>query len=476
MDPSYVILILVGALLVFGGIILWLQGRLAAATSEMNALEGEEHRMFDFLHVLGLAIEEDYTPRKLYRVIVEGVEEVIGADGAGLYLLSEDGTSLVPACITEGCPPTMPIPGEVGEKLAGDAGALLDYLRLNKVPRADGVIGRCLQASESMRVADLRAREELGHTGRLVAEDTELMVSPMKHAGRDLGVLVAARSGREPSFNENDFDVFRAMVEQSAFALGNALVHQEVAEKRQLDRELRLARTVQRVLLPVAEPAFAGYRIHGTNVPARLISGDYYDYIPLGPDRLGVAIADVSGKGASAGLLMAGCRSALRAVATREETPATLLAEVNRQLFADMREDMFISMAFVVLEGENISLCRAGHDAPLMFRKAAADVEVLKPGGLAIGLDSGPVFERVTGDHKDTMTSGDCLLLYTDGVTEAENRSGEEFGKERLRTTFRDLAEEGAERVVAGLQETLREFAGGTRQMDDITLIAIEKR
>lgn len=476
MDPEYVILILVGALLLFGVFILRLQDRLASAANEKAALEVEEHRMFDFLHVLGLAIEEDYTPRKLYRVIVEGVEEVIDADGAALYLLSEDGKGLVPACVTPGCPPTMPIPGKVVAKLEGDPKGLLDYLRLTKAPRGAGLMGRCLDGGESMRIANIQGREELGEAQLLVREGTEVMISPMKHGGRDLGVLMAARVGREVSFNANDFDVFRALVEQSAFALGNALVHLEVAEKRQLDRELRLARTVQRVLLPETDPAFAGFRIHGTNVPASLISGDYYDYISLGPDRLGVAIADVSGKGASAGLIMAGCRSALRALAHGAETPADVLAKVNRQVFSDMKEDMFISMALVVLEGDRVHLCRAGHDAPLMFRKNTGELEVLKPGGLALGVDNGPVFERVTGNHLDRMDPGDCLLLYTDGVTEAESVSGDEFGKERLRETFLELAEAGAEQVVDGLQSALRQFVGSARQMDDITLIAIEKR
>ena len=178
----------------------------------------------------------------------------------------------------------------------------------------------------------------------------EALLAPVTHAGRDLGVLamVGHRGGRPVS--EKDFEVFRSLAEQSSFALGNSLIHQEAAEKRRLDRELRTASDVQRVLLPGADPEPAGYRIHGTNVPARIISGDYYDYIELPDGQLGVAIADVSGKGVSAGLMMATCRSALRSLAGPCRSPAGALAAVNRQLFPDMREDMFISMAYVMLE------------------------------------------------------------------------------------------------------------------------------
>ena len=476
MDPSYVILVLVGALIVCGIVVLRLQHKVLDATREKIALEGEEHRMLDFLHLLGLAIEDDYTPRKLYRMIVEGVEEVIDGDGSALYLLSGDGKDFVPAHLTAGCPPLMVFPKEVVDKLLGDQEGLLSYLRLVKCARANGLPELSLSSGESLRIADLRTRSELAGVAELIPENTEVMISPMKHGGRALGVLVVARTARELAFNRNDFDVFRAMAEQSAFALGNALVHQEVEEKRQLDRELHLARAVQRVLLPAEDPAVPGYRIYGTNVPARIISGDYYDYIPLEEGRFGVAIADVSGKGASAGLLMATCRSSLRAVAGRNASPGATLAAVNRQIFSDMKEDMFISMAYLVLQGSRIVLARAGHDAPLLFRQSTGEVEVLKPGGLALGVDDGPVFERVTKEFEGEMEKGDCLLLYTDGVNEGENVSGEEFGKDRMREEFRKLASSGAERVVSGLQQALGAFVGEARQNDDITMIAIEKR
>jgi sigma-B regulation protein RsbU (phosphoserine phosphatase) len=143
-----------------------------------------------------------------------------------------------------------------------------------------------------------------------------------------------------------------------------------------------------------------------------------------------------------------------------------------------MREDMFISMAYVILESGSgrVRLARAGHEPAILFRRASEGIELLKPGGLAIGIDDGPVFERVTGDLEIELGPGDCLLLYTDGVNEAENRIGEEFGKERLGEVFSRAAREGAEAAVKALQDELRRFVGDRRQMDDITMIAIERR
>jgi sigma-B regulation protein RsbU (phosphoserine phosphatase) len=477
--PDWVAWVWMGLVLVvvagFGFGLLKLRSRLREIAREKDEIEGEEHRMFEFLHLLGGMIEEHTVDRKLYKVIVEGLEEVLDGEGAALYLNSHDGGHLVPAYLSEGCPPLMSVPEEVWLDGKADRKALSSYLRLAKVPVGRGVLGWCLRRGESMWVRDVGTHESM--EGLEYGGGIEAMLAPVRHGGKDLGVFLVVRQPGDARFTRNDFAVFRSLAEQSSFALLNSMVHREAGEKRRMVRELRVARDVQQVLLPGADPDLPGYRIYGTNVPARIISGDYYDYIPLENNQLGVAIADVSGKGVSAGLMMATCRSALRAAAGNT-SPAGALAAVNRQLFPDMREDMFISMAYVVLENGmgRMTMARAGHDAPLMFRKGSGEVEVMKPTGLALGIDEGPVFERVTGDFEAQFETGDCLLLYTDGVNEAENEAGEEFGKDRMREVFRTAASRGADQVVSELQRELGEFVGGNKQMDDITLIAIEKR
>jgi sigma-B regulation protein RsbU (phosphoserine phosphatase) len=123
-----------------------------------------------------------------------------------------------------------------------------------------------------------------------------------------------------------------------------------------------------------------------------------------------------------------------------------------------------------------MTFARAGHEPALIFRKASGEVEISKPKGLAIGIDAGNVFERVTLDERITLSSGDCVLLYTDGVKEALNASEEEFGLERLSAAFRDTARLGAEAVVKQVQEEVKSFTGSGSQMDDVTIVAIEKR
>ena len=139
---------------------------------------------------------------------------------------------------------------------------------------------------------------------------------------------------------------------------------------------------------------------------------------------------------------------------------------------------MFVSLVCLTIDGPNghIRLARAGHDAPILFRSGTGTIEKIKPPGVALGIDEGEVFERVTKDLDLTLESGDCLLLYTDGVCEAVDKDDNEFGAERLEKEFIKSAPMGAEVVVESVKKAVSDFAGDEPQMDDITMIALEKR
>ncbi len=440
--------------------------------------EGEEQRMFSFLHDLGLAIENDPSPTVLSRIIVDGIDKVVNARGGAIYFLGAGNEFLLPSYISEDCPPLIGIPVEVRKKAARDPRALESHVRLSRVAADEGILGQCLAVGEPIHVPDVKNHPAFRDAFTRYADDVSALLSPLRHAGKDLGVLVVARKREDGRFTVNDFSVFRSVAEQSSFAIGNARIHREAHEKRAMDGELRNAREVQRILLPQEDPLVAGFRISGTNVPARIISGDYYDYLDLGDRKFGIAIADVSGKGVPAGLLMAMCRSALRSVAPGHTSPSEVLAAVNRQLFPDIREDMFISMAYGILDEVTgrLTLARAGHDPALLYRRDSGKVELLRSPGLALGVDEGSVFERVTKDQEVNLLPGDCVLFYTDGVREAVDSKDEEFGMERMSESFRMAAPLGSEAVLTRMQEELRHFTGEGPQMDDVTLVAIEKK
>jgi sigma-B regulation protein RsbU (phosphoserine phosphatase) len=445
---------------------------------KFNDLEGEEQRMFTFLHDLGLAIGNEPSSALLSRIIVDGIDKVVSARGGAIYFVNPERNFLTPSYLSEECPPLIGIPVEIRKKAERDPRALESHLRLSRVAVDEGILGHCLSAGEPIHVLDVKSHPSFRDAFTRYTDDVSALLSPLRHANRDLGVLVVARRHQDGHFTANDFAVFRSVAEQSSFAIGNAKIHREANEKRAIEGELKNAREVQRILLPQQDPVISGFRISGTNLPARMISGDYYDYVELDENRLGIAIADVSGKGVPAGLLMAMCRSVLRSVASGETSPSSALAAVNRQLFPDIREDMFISMTYGILDANSctLTLSRAGHEPALLFRRETGQVELLRSPGLALGIDSGTVFERVTRDQEIKLHSGDCVLFYTDGVKEAVDAQDEEFGIDRMCESFRLAAPFGAELVLTRLQDELKQFTGDGPQMDDITLVAIEKR
>jgi phosphoserine phosphatase RsbU/P len=303
-----------------------------------------------------------------------------------------------------------------------------------------------------------------------------MMFAPVTHGARQMGVLAVVQHAGKPAFNAHEFEIFRSAAEQCAFALANAQTQQEALKARQLEADIRSASEVQRILLRPILPAFGAFQFAAANLPAKVMSGDYYDIISPDENHCGVIIADVSGKGFPASLLMATCRALLRGTAGTDLSPARVLARVNRLLWGDVREDMFISLVYCLFDktSDTVTLARAGHDAPLHYSHARHEVTPLKPPGLALGVDSGKVFERATQDFTFKLAPGDCLLLYTDGVNEAENPQGEQFGMARLTATLQRSAGRGAQAILDAFHADLRAFVGEASQLDDITLLVIQ--
>jgi len=440
-------------------------------------IQVEETLVFDFLHGLGEAFSGTIRPQELHRLIVEGATRILDAHGGSLYMTDRTGGKLTPAFISKGCPPLVDVPPNILQQAAAAPIALENYLRLHSVTPGEGLIGRVWQTGQSLCLNDLSEVLELAKLWGSAFGAASVMAAPLSYAKQDLGVLAVANGPLAAPFSQGDFVVFKSIAEQSAFALYNAIIYSMANEKKRLDHDLEIARDIQRILLPAEAPAINGFQISGLNVPARQVSGDYFDYIQVDEKRLGVAIADVSGKGVPASLIMAICRSVLRAEAARNPSPADVLRKVNRQLYPDIKEDMFISMAYLILDHQRdgVTLARAGHDAPLLYKRASQSVTPLKSPGMVVGIDSGNVFDRLTTDFAVPLERDDCLVLYTDGVTEALNSAGDEFGLDRMIQSVRASASDGAQTIVKRIIEDVRNFTGSFPQNDDITLIAIRK-
>lgn len=244
-------------------------------------------------------------------------------------------------------------------------------------------------------------------------------------------------------------------------------------ERELADREMDVARQIQSDLLPKHMPEIRDLGIEAINIPARDVGGDYYDFFELEDGRWGFAIADVAGKGVPAALVMVMSRTILRMSARESSSPARVLAGLDDLLFEETSPQMFVSMFYGIWRpGEQtVTYANAGHERPFVYRADDHTCRRLDEAGVALG--AAPGGHRFLSDHTVRLGSGDVLLLYTDGVTEALNKQNDMFTLSRLEQLIQSDGWRSASAVVERIATSLNEFSGGAAQFDDVTLLAL---
>jgi sigma-B regulation protein RsbU (phosphoserine phosphatase) len=260
-------------------------------------------------------------------------------------------------------------------------------------------------------------------------------------------------------------DVFALLIE-------NAGLNERALEQEKLRRDLALAAEVQRRLLPAQPPTCSAATFAAFTLPARTVGGDYYDFLDLPGGQIGIAIADIAGKGIAAALLTSAVHASLRVMTTeRELSSAQLASQLNRFLYRSTATNSYATFFYAQLELQSRRLCyvNAGHNPPYLVRRTKATVEIseLSVGGTVLGLFPDVVYENGNID----LRPGDLLVAFTDGVTEALNVAGEEFGEARLKDLLRVAAHASAEEISSILAGRIREWIAGTEQYDDVTFV-----
>ncbi len=280
--------------------------------------------------------------------------------------------------------------------------------------------------------------------------------------------VVQLFTGEPRQFSRYETDLLSAMAHLLAAAINNAKLAAKSLENLGVERQLNMARDVQLRMLPQTLPTVAGFEIAARYVPSFEVGGDFYDFIDL-PGNLGLAVADVSGKGLAASLLMAAVRSSLRAYAQDLYDIDQIVSRVNVALSRDTLMSEFATLFYGVLDPvtRRMTYCNAGHEPPLLLRRGK--IIRLEAGGMVVGVDPNQTYERGIL----TFEPGDMLLLYTDGLMDALNFSGERFGRPRVIQALRDAGGRIAHDAVNHVLWEMRRFAGLNPRMDDTTLVVI---
>lgn len=331
----------------------------------------------------------------------------------------------------------------------------------------EGLIGQVALTAEPITSPDVRMNPAYINAR---SETRSEMVAPIIANTEVIGVF-DIESDELNAYSEDDLEVLMLLASQVAIIIEKVMLHEQLIEKKRLEGQLEVARQVQLELLPAKDPQLEGFDISAYNYPTEEVSGDYYDWVRIFDDQIGLVIADVSGKGVPAALLMAFLRASLRAATHIGYSPHISMAKVNYLLWESIERNQFITAFYGILDVTNKTLTytNAGHNPPILLDKDG-NYRFIEKGSLPLGMF------RDTRYHEYYLTTepGEILVLYTDGVTEANNSQGEEFGRNRLAEAAKANRQLGARELIAALQKTVIDWTDGLGATDDVTFFVIK--
>ena len=443
---------------------------------EKQLLEQEQHLVMEFMHELVESVGEGVERGILFQQIVHA--SILGTGATCACFFERAKKDRLRGVAVEGLfPPLRTIQHPEEEKHTTRAKFIEDVLKSEVFEMGEGLVGSVAQTGEGIFVADAANEPRLVKHADDALLIHSIMLMPLKIRDNIMGVLAVANPADGSMFTESDFSLLESLAEQASMAVHNADLMALQIEKNKLDLDLSLASSIQRMLLPQNFPESEKLQIDAHYKPAQQVGGDLYDVFEISPGRIGLAIADVSGKGIPASLLMAICQTNLRHFSRQIESPSGVLRAMNHELMNEMRQDMFITLIYAIIDmNENtITIARAGHELPILYTgKDNGNIELISSEGMALGMVPSEIFDVVISDKTIGFNPGDIFVLYTDGVTETINDEEQEFSNTRLCETVTTLNAHPPAVINGGILDTLKRFAGKQRPTDDITLITLK--
>ena len=300
-----------------------------------------------------------------------------------------------------------------------------------------------------------------------------LLCVPMMVKSTLVGVLTVYNKRDGATFSDEDQRLLAIIAGQSAQIVENARLYEEEQALQRMKEEVRLAATIQMDLLPKTPPDVAGYDIAGVSIPAQLVGGDAYDFIPIDSTHLAVCLADVSGKGLPASLLMANVQATLRGQTLSSPTAAVCVQRANKLLHQSTSPDKFVTLFYSLLDSSKHTLtyCNAGHDNPFLF-SGSGEPKRLGTGGLVLSImEDFPYEEEVVA-----LSPGDVVVVYSDGITEAVDPAQTQFGDRNIESVVAARRTLDAAGIIDGIVGAVREHAGSAPQADDMTIVVIKRK
>lgn len=472
--------------LALGAILVWLiyfsaRREIVRIEEEKQLLQQEKHIVIEFMHNLVEAIGEGVGHEELYQRIVHSAILSSGALSACLFDLAED--NILRGVATEGLfPPQRPISDNLDEfdEPQTRAQFIEKILHSESFELGEGLIGSVAQSQKPILIQDAPKDPRVTTHKDPSLAISSMIIAPILFRKNLLGVLAVANPVDAMPFNDNDLSLVQSLAEQAGMAIHNANLMNLLIEKKKLDFDLSLASNIQGMLLPRKFPKDTFLDIDAYYRPAQQVGGDLYDVFTLPNNKIAVAIADVSGKGVPASILMAICQTNLRHFARQHDSPSEVLKAMNLEMHPEIRQDMFITITYATIDTarSNITIARAGHELPILFKynpeNESYTSENIQSEGMALGMVPNEIFDEVISDTSISLNPQDIFVLFTDGLTEATNEEDEEFGLNRLTDCLSNSLTQPARKINEHVIDAIEDFSHTTKNMDDLTLVTIK--
>jgi sigma-B regulation protein RsbU (phosphoserine phosphatase) len=411
--------------------------------------EIDERARTGVLASLAVQFIDDRSMNDVFEFILDRVMELLRPSRAALALFGPDGETFNDVHLRR-----------------SDAGDSMD-LFISKT-----LLGEVVEGRSVVSFVDTTQDDKLARAQSIVAQNIRSAVcAPLIVGEAVLGVLYLDFQAQRGAVTHDDVHLIAQIARFAAVKLETTRLREEAIAKARLDEELRTAYTIQSRLLPAQLPAIDGYAFAGSNVPCRTVSGDYYDVVVRPDGRMYFIIADVSGKGITAALVMASVATAFSIFTRHDPTPADLVADLNATLAPKTAPTKFVTLVAGVLDPQTgeVEFANAGHVAPLVISKSG--VEQLRTTDMVVGLFTHATYRN----QRITLGAGDSIVLFTDGVTEAENPAEDQLGMEPIAELVTTLHATPAPRILEMIEGHVRGFVGDAPAGDDITMLALTR-
>ncbi len=299
-----------------------------------------------------------------------------------------------------------------------------------------------------------------------------LLCVPLMIKSELTGVLTVFNKKEKQPFSDDDQRLLAILAAQSAQIVDNARLYEAEREFMKMQEEVRLAAKIQSELLPRSVPPLGGYEIAGKNIPAQVVGGDYFDFIPLDEHRLAVCLGDVSGKGLPASLLMSNTQATIRSQTLANPVPSDCITKANTLLYRTTSAEKFVTLFYGILDSttHEFVYCNAGHDNPFVLNSSPTPKR-LGVGGTVLGILDPFDFPQDTVK----LSTGDAIIIYSDGITESMNDTDELFGEQRIQEVLEKHKNDTAQKIVDELIAAAKNYAGRQPQADDMTVVVVKR-